>query len=120
MRHLICQTIFLFLEILMNIISLIILPKPFQFETDYFYDFFRDNIEDFDYYYDFYYLEEELSSPRKTSIAIIVFCSFICVIHLIKIILIIIFICENGCSNRNKDSIYWPIEFFNVPFLIIN
>ena len=34
MDYLICQGFFLILEVLMNIISLIILPKPFQFEKE--------------------------------------------------------------------------------------
>ena len=95
MKYLVSQFIFLLLEILMNIISLIILPKPNQLN-----------------YYE--------SSPRKTSIAILVFGSFQCVFHFLKIIIYLKYVCDSGCYNGGKDDINSRIEYFNIPNLIIN
>ena len=94
MKYLVSQLIFLLLEILMNIISLIILQKPNQLE---------------------YY-----TSLRKTSIAILAFGSFQCVFHFIKIIGYLYYLCNSGCYNGGKDEIYARIEYVNIPNLIIN
>ena len=114
MKHLICQVFFLILEVLMNIISLIILPKPVQFKSDYFIKLYHRHNKDFKA------LEEELSSPKRTSAAIIAFFCLICIMHIYKVAVFIEFASEHRCSNESKDSIYSSIEYINVPFLFIN
>ena len=101
----------LIVEIASNIISLCILPLPFKFKKDY-----LKQLTDYKYYEILTDMEDELSSPRKTVTAIIVFGSFMCFFHLIKIIL---FITErNDISKINQVS--KVIDFFNVIFLFIN
>ena len=114
MKNLICQVFFLILEVLMNIISLIILPKPVQFKSDYFIKLYHRHNKDFKA------LEEELSSPKRTSAAIIAFFCLICIMHIYKVAVFIEFASEHRCSNESKDSIYSSIEYINVPFLFIN
>ena len=118
MKYLVSQFIFLFLEILMNVISLIILPKPSHFERYYLRTLYKN------YYGDKYEFDSsivnELSSPRKTSIAILVFGSFQCASHFAKIIMYLKYLCNLGCHNGGKDKIYANIEFLNIPILIIN
>ena len=88
-----------------------ILPLPYKFKKDY-----LKQLTDYKYYGTLTDMEDELSSPRKTVTAIIVFGSFMCFFHLIKIIL---FITErNDISKINQVS--KVIDFFNVIFLFIN
>ena len=101
----------LIVEIASNIISLSILPLPYKFEKDY-----LEQLTDYKYYETLTDMEDELSSPRKTVTAIIVFGSFLCLVHFIKII---IFISErNSISSLNEYSRI--IDFFNVILLFIN
>ena len=101
----------LIVEIASNIISLCILPLPYKFKKDY-----LKQLTDYKYYGTLTDMEDELSSPRKTITAIIVFGSFMCFFHLIKIIL---FITErNDISKINQVS--KVIDFFIVIFLFIN
>ena len=101
----------LIVEIASNIISLSILPLPYKFEKDY-----LEQLTDYKYYETLTDMEDELSSPRKTVTAIIVFGSFLCLVHFIKII---IFISErNSISSLNEYSKI--IDFFNVILLFIN
>ena len=101
----------LIVEIASNIISLSILPLPYKFEKDY-----LEQLTDYKYYETLTDMEDELSSPRKTVTAIIVFGSFLCLVHFIKII---IFISNrNSISSLNEYSRI--IDFFNVIFLFIN
>ena len=101
----------LIVEIASNIISLSILPLPYKFEKDY-----LEQLADYKYYETLTDMEDELSSPRKTVTAIIVFGSFLCLVHFIKII---IFISErNSISSLNEYSKI--IDFFNVILLFIN
>ena len=96
MKYLVSKLIFLLLEISMNIISLVILPKPNHFEG------------------------YGLSSPKKTSIAILVFGAFQCVFHFLKIIIYLNYICDSNCYNGDKDTVYGKMEYVNIPTLIIN
>ena len=101
----------LIVEIASNIISLSILPFPYKFEKDY-----LEQLTDYKYYETLTDMEDKLSSPRKTVTAIIVFGSFLCLVHFIKII---IFISErNSISSLNEYSRI--IDFFNVILLFIN
>ena len=101
----------LIVEIASNIISLSILPFPYKFKKDY-----LEQLTDYKYYETLTDMEDELSSPRKTVTAIIVFGSFLCLVHFIKII---IFISErNSISSLNEYSRI--IDFFNVILLFIN
>ena len=89
-------SIFFSLEILMNVINLIIIPKSHQFKEDYLEELFIKNYGYYwrGYYSFFSYLEEDLSSPRKTSIAILVFGLAICFIHFLKIIVLLSHYCK--------------------------
>ena len=109
--ELIIRFIILFIEVASNIISLCILPMPYKFKNKYLVE-----LADYDYYVDFSYMEEKLSSPRKTVVAIIVFASFICFFHLVKII---IFISNRDyIPNLNDNS--RVCDIFNIIFLFIN
>lgn len=90
------KAIFFSLEILMNVINLIILPKSKQFKEDYLGELFIKKFGDYwrGYYPIFSYLEEDLSSPRKTSIAILVFGVTISFIHFLKIVVILSHYCK--------------------------
>ena len=89
-------SIFFSLEILMNVINLIIIPKSHQFKEDYLEELYIKNYGYYwrGYYSFFSYLEEDLSSPRKTSIAILVFGLAICFIHFLKIIVLLSHYCK--------------------------
>ena len=89
-------SIFFSLEILMNVINLIIIPKSHQFKEDYLEELYIKNFGNYwrGFYSFFSYLEEDLSSPRKTSIAILVFGLAICFIHFLKIIVLLSHYCK--------------------------
>ena len=59
------------------------------------------------------YLEEDLSSPRKTSIAILVFCFIICFIHFITIVMIIA-----HCCKIAAESVYPYIYIVDIMAII--
>ena len=109
--ELIIRFIILFIEVASNIISLCILPMPYKFKNKYLVE-----LADYDYYVDFSYMEEKLSSPRKTVVAIIVFASFLCFVHFAKII---VFICNKDYFSDLND--YSRVcDFVNIIFLFIN
>ena len=59
----------------MNIISLVIIPKPIQFGAEYLINLYRYKFEK---ELNYYYFEEILTSPSKTSVAIIIFSILTC------------------------------------------
>ena len=99
----------------MNVINIIIIPRSNQFKEDYLEEKY---IEEFDNYWSIYYLyfsylEEDLSSPRKTSIAILVFCFIICFIHFIKIVMFIA-----HCCKIAAESVYPYIYIVDIMAII--
>ena len=117
MEQLISLVFFLILEILMNIISLVIIPKPIQFGAEYLISLYRYKFEK---ELNYYYFEEILTSPSKTSVAIIIFSILICIIHVIKIITFIVITNQTHCKYSSEYKKYVQIEIINIPFLFIN
>ena len=89
------QAIFIFLEILMNVISLIILPKPNEF------------------------INESLKGVKRLSIAIIVFGCLKSFLHLIKIIIFLCYMNNESSLNTYEGCIFVFETYFNIPALII-
>jgi len=110
-KEFVIRMIILIIEFASNIISLIILPMPHKFKKDYLI-----KLVDYDINIDFSDIENKLSSPRKTAIAILVFGCFLGIVHILKILLYI----------GNKDTLYdlnqssLCIDAFNFPLLFIN
>ena len=59
----------------MNIISLVIIPKQIQFGSEYLISLYRYKFEK---ELNYYYFEEKITSPSKTSVAIIIFSILTC------------------------------------------
>ena len=103
----------------MNVLSIIVIPKSSHYNSDYLYTLYtkKNNYYSYQYYisYYIYELEEDLSSPRKTSVAILVFAVILAFTHGVKFF---IFIITYNCSY-NLDGINYtgipaiPIVFIN-------
>ncbi len=85
MRDITKKLIFFGFEILMNVLSIIVIPKSSHYKSDYLYTLYikKNNYYSYQYYisYYIYELEEDLSSPRKTSVAILVFAVILAFTH---------------------------------------
>ena len=111
------KIIFIALEIIFNVVNLVIIPKANTFEKRNLYH----ECNEYFYLYDYSSwdcdvddLAEDLNSTKKTTIAIIVFAGFMCLLHLIKLI-------RSFCLRYDEYEIIDKVVIvINICSIIIN